>query len=89
MGIHGLYVEQLTPEELAWFDAECKAGRAHRRWNWAGLAKVDLNGPEYCLAVDEDTPCACGATKERGRCCARKMGPPPTPTVEVVMVPAR
>lgn len=45
MGIHGLYVAHLTPEELDWFDAECKAGRAHRRYNWAGLSKVDLSPP--------------------------------------------
>lgn len=45
MGIHGLYVGQLTPEELAWFNAECTAGRAWRRYNWVGLAKVELSAP--------------------------------------------
>lgn len=46
MGIHGLYVAHLAPEELAWFDAECRAGRACRRYTWVGLAKVDLRPTE-------------------------------------------
>jgi hypothetical protein len=44
MDIDGLYVGQLTPEELRWFEAEIKAGRAMRSYEGAsgflGLAKV-------------------------------------------------
>lgn len=47
--------------------------------------------PQYCLAVDEQTPCACGATVEgkdpvRGICQARRNYPAPTPLVELVLI---
>lgn len=46
--------------------------------------------PEYCEAVDEDTPCICGATKDgkdpvRGVCQARRMYPKPEPLVRLVL----
>jgi hypothetical protein len=46
--------------------------------------------PEYCEAVDEDTPCICGATKEgkdpvRGVCQARRNYPKPQALVEIVL----
>ena len=87
LGIHGLYVAHLTAEERAWFDAECEAGRAHWQRTWNGAYKANLNGPAYCLATDEDTPCKCGATRERGVCRAVHRGPPPDPGFEIVMVP--
>jgi hypothetical protein len=44
--INGLHVGMLTPEELRWFEAEIKAGRAYRSYEGAGgligLAKVKL-----------------------------------------------
>jgi hypothetical protein len=47
--------------------------------------------PDYCLAIEEDTPCACGATKEgkdpvRGVCQARHPYPKPTPYIEVILI---
>jgi hypothetical protein len=47
--------------------------------------------PKYCQAVDEDTPCICGATKEgkdpvRGVCQALRNGPEPRALVELVLI---
>lgn len=47
--------------------------------------------PAYCEAIDEDTPCICGATKEgadpvRGVCQARRSGPKPQPLVHIVLI---
>lgn len=47
--------------------------------------------PKFCLAVDEATPCACGATNEgndpvRGVCQARHPYPRPKPLVRMVLV---
>ena len=45
-GIDGLHVGLLSPEELAWFEAECAAGRARRSYEGAagfmGVAKVRI-----------------------------------------------
>lgn len=45
-GINGLYVGQLSPNEVTWFDSEVKAGRAWRDLDHPGgdlgLAKVKL-----------------------------------------------
>lgn len=51
--------------------------------------------PLYCSADDESVPCpACGATADgndpvRGVCQAIRMGPPPEPLVQVVLVDKR
>lgn len=50
--------------------------------------------PEYCEAVDEDTPCICGATKEgkdpvRGFCQARRNYPRPVPLVQIILIDKR
>lgn len=50
--------------------------------------------PDYCEAIDEDTPCVCGATKEgkdpvRGVCQARNNGPKPMPLVEIILIDKR
>lgn len=50
--------------------------------------------PKWCLAVDEETPCACGATKEgndpvRGVCQARMNRPKPEPLVYLVLIDKR
>ena len=47
--------------------------------------------PRYCLAVDEDTPCKCGATKEgndpvNGVCQAQSLRPSPYPLIQMVLV---
>jgi hypothetical protein len=42
MDIDGLYVGQLTPEELRWFEAEIRAGRARRSYTILGVSKVVL-----------------------------------------------
>lgn len=47
--------------------------------------------PEYCLAEDEDIPCACGASKEgkdpvRGVCQARHCRPPPRPFLHLDLI---
>lgn len=38
--INGLYVAQLTPDELLWFNACIAAGIAARRYDVLGVAKV-------------------------------------------------
>lgn len=47
--------------------------------------------PTYCEAIDEDTPCICGATKEgkdpvRGVCQAMRTGPKPRALVQIVLI---
>lgn len=47
--------------------------------------------PDYCLALDEQTPCACGATVEgkdpvRGVCQARYNWPKPEPLIQIVLI---
>ena len=46
MDIDGLHVGLLNDDELAWFDAECAAGRARRSYEGAagfmGIAKVRI-----------------------------------------------
>ena len=48
--INGLLVVHLTPEELAWFEAEIASGRASRSYAGAsgffGIAKVHINCQE-------------------------------------------
>lgn len=46
--------------------------------------------PEYCEAIDEDTPCICGATKEgndpvRGVCQARIPRSKPEPYLRIIL----
>lgn len=46
--------------------------------------------PEYCEAIDEDTPCVCGATKEgndlvRGVCQARIPQSRPEPYLRIIL----
>lgn len=50
-----------------------------------------MDRPEYCLAISEDLPCACGATASgkdpvHGVCQARTNRPRPEPLLEFVLV---
>ncbi len=47
--------------------------------------------PNYCEAIDEETPCICGATKEgndpvRGVCQARYNGRKPQSLLQLVLL---
>jgi len=87
MDIHGMYVGQLHPDELDWFNSECAAGRACRKYTFLGLSKVYLGGPEYCIAGNEDEPCPCGACEKSGVCRALNNRRAPVEHLRVVMVP--
>lgn len=76
---------ELSPEEQKRFDELLPLGLAHYEVGF--FRRHARFGPEYCLATDEQTTCACGATPERGICRARKSGPAPRPYLEVVLVP--
>jgi hypothetical protein len=78
-------LSELSPADQKRFHELLAQGLAHYEVGF--FRRHARFGPEYCLAVDECTPCACGATPERGICRARKNGPAPQPLVEVVMVP--